>query len=436
MLTVLDLKISKLEKVLGLHTQHDLPLIESDVSTTLQNWSPTDTTLFVGDNLPYLKELALCSPGVVDMCYIDPPYNTGSKFLYNDSRKSNISGHFGSHSAWMGFMLPRLVAAREILKNSGVIAISIDDYEYAYLKILMDCIFGEENFIGSIIVCRSKNGKGSKKNIASNHEYLLVYGKSSQASLRGQIDESTYDKKDKYGFYRIDGLFRKKGEASLRSDRPNMFYPLYFNPDSGEVSVDKISNWKVTYPTDSKSIERRWLWSAETARERAWQLYASKNGVIYVKNYSSDGINQKRTKVRTLWSETEFYTERGTNEINKLFGAKVFDTPKPLHYIKKIIDICASSDAIILDFFAGSGTTAHAMAELNSSDNGTRKCILMESDSDIPTKHLAKEMGFTKISDITERRLKLIRDKFHNFDFQVITPLSDSKENIAITYRE
>ncbi|MBA5603213.1 site-specific DNA-methyltransferase [Pectobacterium aroidearum] len=428
MISMIDLKISRLENILGLEPQYHLSLDENEISNVFQNWSQADATLFVGDNLPYLKELALRSPGIVDMCYIDPPYNTGSKFLYNDSRKSDMSGHFGSHSAWMGFMLPRLVAARELLKESGVIAISIDDYEYTYLKILMDCIFGEDNFIGSIVVCRSKNGKGSKRNLASNHEYLLIYGKSDKASLRGQLDETRYDKQDKFGQYRVDGLFRKKGEASLKSDRPNMHYPLYFNPDSGEVSVDPIIGWNITYPVDSKGIDRRWLWSAETARERAWQLYASKKGVIYVKNYSGDGITQKRTKVRSLWSETDFYTERGTNEINKLFGAKVFDTPKPLNYIIKIIDICSSNDALILDFFAGSGTTAHAVAVLNSADMGKRKCILMESDSEIPAKHLAREMGFTTISEITEKRLHLIQDEYNNFTFQVIETSSISAQ--------
>ena len=141
--------------------------------------------------------------------------------------------------------------------------------------------------------------------------------------------------------------------------------------------------------------------------------------MIYVKNYSGNEVTEKRTKVRSLWSETEFYTERGTNEINKLFGAKVFDTPKPLAYIKKIIDVCSSDNALILDFFAGSGTTAHAIAELNDTDNGKRKCILMESDSEIPTNHLARKMGFTTISEITEKRLQIIKESQNKFTFQI-----------------
>ncbi|MBL0492938.1 site-specific DNA-methyltransferase [Aeromonas veronii] len=419
----INFKISELAHSMGIGSQCDL-VFDDDVvhHDVCSSWHNADATLLIGDNLPYLKSFALRTPEIIDMCYIDPPYNTGSKFLYDDNRKSELVRPFGTHGAWMGFMLPRLVAAREMLKMTGIIAISIDDYEYAHLKVLMDNIFGEENLIGNIIVCRSKNGKGSKKNIASNHEYLLIYGKSNQANLRGQADSSEYDKEDSFGKYRVDGLFRKKGEASLRSDRPNMFYPLYFNPThSGKVSVDHIDGWLPIYPVDSKGIERRWLWNADTARERAWQLYASKNGVIYVKNYAGNGITEKRTKVRTLWMDTDFYTERGTIETSKLFGAKIFDTPKPLAYIKKIIDVCSDKDAVILDFFAGSGTTAQATAELNAIDGGNRKSILMESDNVIPNKHIARDLGFNKISDITTERLKLIKDRCKTFTFQTMS---------------
>ena len=423
MLSTIDLKISKLQKELGLELQQHSSFEHTEsFHEACQSWVNADTTLFVGDNLVYLKELALMSPEIADMCYIDPPYNTGSKFLYEDNRKSEIRGMFGTHSAWMSFMLPRLVAAREILKETGVISISIDDYEQAYLKILMDRIFGEDNFIGSIVVCRSKNGKGSKKNLATNHEYLLIYGKSNQAGLRGQSDETDYNKQDEFGQYRVDGLFRKKGEASLRTDRPNMFYPLYFNPNSGKVSIEAIKGWKAVYPIDSKGVERRWLWGVDTAEKRAWQLYASKNGVIYVKNYAGNDKAEKRTKVRTLWNDTNFYTEKGTNEIKSIFGSKIFDTPKPLEYIKKIIDVCSDSNAVILDFFAGSGTTAQAVADLNSTDEGTRRCLLMESDCEIPPNHIAQKSGFKLISDITEERLKLIKRETDSFNVKVVRP--------------
>lgn len=425
MSTLTRKKISKLAKTLGLNVEHDVPTNKDSaycVNKFLQGQS--DTQFFIGDNLAFLQELAIHSSQVVDVCYIDPPYNTGSKFIYQDTRKSSNHPLFGSHAAWMSFMLPRLFWAKELLKTSGVITISIDDYEVAYLKLLMDRIFGEENFIASVIVCRSKNGKGSKKNVATNHEYLLVYSNSSDASLIGEVDESAYPKSDEYGSFRTDGLFRKKGDASLRTDRPNMYYPLYFDGISGKVSVDPIEGWEVVYPTDSKGTERRWLWGRETARNRQWQLFASKRGVIYVKNYASQGNEPKRRKIRTIWSDTSFYTERATNEITEMFGSKIFDTPKPIDFIKKIIDVCGEKDAVVLDFFAGSGTTAHAVYSLNKGDSGSRKCLLMEKDIPVPDNHAAKKAGYEKISDIVTARLNKIKEFDEGYSFTCISRIN------------
>lgn len=392
--------------------------LQQELSTNNSNLNVNfdqDCLLYSGDNIEGLKSLVENSPSSVGFCYIDPPYNCSGNFIYNDTRKGDKSGVWGKHSAWLEFMLPRLVIAKYLLKETGSIAISIDDYEFPYLKILMDKIFNEDNFIGNIIVCRSKNGKGSKKNIAASHEYLIVYGKSKLASLRGTPDSpEVYDKKDQHGKYRVDGLFRKKGDASLRKDRPNMFYPLYYN-DKGEVFLDAAPDLKETFPVDSKGIERRWLWGAETAKNRSWQLYASAKGVIYVKNYFS---NEKRKKIRTLWNNTTYYTERGTQEIKEIYGDKVFDTPKPLSYIIDIIDQMAQPDDVILDFFAGSGTTAHAAKELNDQDGGSRKVILMESDSPIPLKHTAKTK-FNSISDVTEYRLQYLTNNKDNYTYLV-----------------
>lgn len=378
-----------------------------------------DCTLFTGNNLTYLLKMASAQCSTVNLCYIDPPYNTGSSFLYHDTRKSSSHGVFGKHSHWMKFMLPRLVAAREMLRDDGVIAISIDDYEHTYLKVLLDHIFGDENFIGNIVVCRSKNGKGSKKNIAPNHEYLIVYGKSKSASLRGALDdEGKYNKSDEHGRYKVDGLFRKKGQGSLRTERPNMHFPLFYDKN-GLVFVDKALGLDMVYPVDSKGIERRWLWSKETARNNSWKLYASPNGTVYVKNYFSQN---KRIKIRTLWNSTAYYTERATIEIKEVYGDKIFDTPKPLAFMKDILDQMGSTDSVILDFFAGSGTTAQAAFELNKADKGTRKVLLMESLDYIPEKHIAHQHGFTCISDITQFRLEYLKKLDEAYRFRVVEP--------------
>lgn len=424
----LNKKIRQIQKIFGFTEEKPFNLNMQGIHQNhIDEAISHESSLFVGDNLYSLELLFKTYPSCIDLCYIDPPYNTGSSFLYHDKRRTVCDGIFGSHGAWMNFMLPRLVAAQELLKPTGVIAISIDDYEYSYLRLLMDRIFGESNFIGNIVVCRSKNGTGSKKNIASNHEYLMVYGKSNLAVLKGlPDDDSAYTKSDEFGRYKVNGLFRKKGEASLRTDRPNMFYPLFFDPYSGKVKTEKTEGWNVALPIDSKGIERRWLWSKQTATQRSKELYSSKKGVIYVKSYA-DTTLEKRKKIRTLWTETTFYTERATNELTEIFGEKIFDTPKPIGLIETIIDSMASTDAKILDFFAGSGTTAHAAEKLNIADGGTRKTILMETDDSIPVKHLAYKAGYKTISQITEARLSFIKKENSDFSYCVIR--SNNKSN-------
>src|ERR1700754_276249 len=181
--------------------------------------------LIRADNLGALDWLAnggMDGFGSVDFCYIDPPYNTGSKFAYSDKRRTLRPGIWGRHHDWMEFMLPRLMAAKRVLSKNGLIAVSIDDNEMPRLQILMESVFGPDQFIANLVVCRSKNGKGGRANIATNHEYVCLFGASPDASVRGLEERKSdrYTKVDTHGRFAIDGLFRKKGDASLRRDRP------------------------------------------------------------------------------------------------------------------------------------------------------------------------------------------------------------------------
>lgn len=379
-----------------------------DVKDHHLSMNSADSFLFKGDNRTWLESFSGSLSNSVDLIYIDPPYNTHGKFLYNDSRKGIGGVHaFGTHSAWMEFMYERLISAHKLLKNTGIIAISIDDYEQPYLRILMDNVFGEDNFIANIVVMRSKNGKGSSKNVSHNHEYLLVYGKSDKSRVIGMpVSTESYDKKDSFGLYKVDGLFRKKGDASLRIDRPNMFYPLYVSPTDGRVyTSNKLPGLIEVYPLDSKGVERRWLWGVEKATSESWKLYGSANGVIYVKNYYDA---QKRCKPKSIWDDNRYLTERATNEIKEIFGDKIFDTPKPLGLIEDVIDFFSPSDAVVMDFFAGSGTTAHAVYNLNETHNAQRKVILVEDTQPVDSKHLSYKHGFRDVSDITVARLKYL----------------------------
>ena len=391
-----------------------MPLVidhsSNNVSTSV-NTGDKDCVLYKGDNEHVLDCLQTDHRGLVDFCYIDPPYNTRNSFIYDDRRVSNEPGAFGEHSAWMQFMLTRLVHAKRLLKETGIIAISIDDYEQPYLRVLLDNIFGGKCFLANIAVCRSKNGKGSNgNNVAVNHEYVLIYGKTDKAKILGMNDhdDNSYNKEDSYGKYKTDGLFRKKGDHSLREDRPNLFYPLYFDSHGNVFTEKKFENLNKIYPIDSKGVERRWLWSKDKAATDSWKLYASNGGTVYVKNYLN---TEKRRKIRTLWSDNQYLTERATNEIKNIFGAKIFDTPKPLGLIQDLIFSCSENDALILDFFAGTGTTAHAAFNLNRLDDGSRKVILVEDSQKISEKHLAFKHGYRVISDITEKRLSWLSDQ-------------------------
>ncbi|MGI4846708.1 MAG: site-specific DNA-methyltransferase [Janthinobacterium lividum] len=413
--TELNLCITKIAKQFGLE---NVDLASKPRHTLSKRATTVQCSLYKGENLDVLDSMLETCSSTIDFVYIDPPYNTGQKFIYLDKRSGLSKGIWGRHHDWMAFMLPRLVAMKFLLVDSGIIAISIDDYEYAHLKIVLDAVFGPDSYLGTLVVCRSVNGKGSKLNIAVNHEYVLLFGKSSKATLFGlpETEEKIYDREDEFGKYRIDGLFRKKGDASLKEDRPNMHYPLYY-ADDGKVFTEKGDNLKVTFPLDSKGVERRWLWGPDKAKVDSWKLHASEKGVVYVKNYQS--VN-KKTKLRSILSNPGYLTDRATVELKDIFGDKVFETPKPVKLIRDLVDCCAPPNATVLDFFAGSGTTAQAVQELNVRDGTSRKTILIEHNFEIPNDHIAKKNGFHYTSDLTEARLSFIQRLNPEFNFESV----------------
>jgi len=406
----------RLASLLNIPNTHPSLCFKGNVDVSFDD---VDCCLLIGDNLDTLTVLTEKYSNKIDFCYIDPPYNTGSKFVYDDRRYSSDTGIWGKHEAWMGFMLPRLVLMRCLLRETGVAAISIDDYEYAQLKILLDHIFGAENHLGTLIVNRSKNGKGSRAHIAVSHEHVLIYGKTEKSGIFGlpEMDLESYTKCDVHGRYKVDGLFRKKGEASRRVDRPNMFYPLYYD-EAGSVYTENVSGTlSEAFPIDSKGVERRWLWGVDKARTESWKLFASPKGVIYVKNYLTD---DKRVKIRSIWDDVRYLTERATNEITDIYGDKVFETPKPLGLIEDLIKCCTKKDDLILDFFCGTATTAHAAFNVNQSDNGNRKVVLVEQRAKIEDGHIALSKGFEFISDIAEYRLKKITTLSQEYSYLVV----------------
>lgn len=369
----------------------------------------SENLLIKGDNLEVLKHLKNAYKNAIKMIYIDPPYNTGSDgFVYQDDRKftpeqlAQLGGmdldeakrvleftakKSNSHSAWLTFMYPRLYVARELLRDDGVIFISIDDNEQAQLKILCDEVFGEENFVDCLTVKKSANGMGSKEGYSTNHDFVLVYSKNKQDNsfigiLASEDYIESFNKEDEFGKYKTDGLFRKKGRSARREDSPNCFYPIYADTKTGKVYLEQNqeNNLKEIFPKLPNGNDGRWIWSTEFAKSRLHRLLCSKKGTVYVKDYWDDDL---REKPRSILEDNAYLTDTATNEIIDLFGSKVFATPKPIFLIKDLVDNCTGNEDIILDFFAGSGTTAHAIEQLCVTDMQKRKFIIVQIPDDL-----------------------------------------------------
>ena len=402
-----------------------------------KNWDTTQNLYIEGDNLEVLKLLQKSYYNKIKAIYIDPPYNTGKDFIYTDNYQDNLEnyleltyqvggGEFSSvnltnnpetsgrfHTKWLNMLYPRLKLARNLLTDNGVIFISIDDMELNNLKKICDEIFGEENFIANIVVRRSINGKGDQKGFANNHEYVLCYQKSIHTIFNGLSPNEDYvnkfDKMDKWGKYKIDGILMKKGAGSNRQDAPTLFFPLYYNPDNGEVSLfkDKI-HFKERFPIKSNGTEGRWTWGKEKIQNETYRLYASPNGTIYIKDYLT---LDKRMKIRTILDDKEYITNKATNEIKEIFDNKVFPTPKPTKLIKDLLDTCLSKNDIVLDFFSGSSTTSESLFKLNNLNSLNCNFILIQMPEVVDEKSDAYNAGYNNICEIGKERIRRVGDK-------------------------
>ncbi len=360
------------------------------------DWDTTKNLMIEGDNLEVLKLLQKSYSGKVKLIYIDPPYNTGKDFVYPDNFQDNIknyleltgqveggrkissnteaSGRF--HTDWLNMMYPRLKLARNLLREDGVLFISIDEREIANLRLCVAEIFGIENAIAEFIWKSKKGGGSDNLGVVSEHEYLVCYAKNANANPLSQIliEAEELNKVDNIGAYRRGRELNKWGANSLRKDRPTMFFPIQ-GPDGGNV-----------YPIRNDGKEGCWRWGkkklVEAAARGDVEFEARKDGtyIVYEKIRSTDS----RTKPHRTVLEDCGQTADGTKVIKELFGENVFDFTKPVGLITKCIEIGApldddeATEFLILDFFAGSGTTGHAVMAQNAIDDSNRHYILVQ----------------------------------------------------------
>ncbi len=371
-----------------------------------ENGTIRENLIIKGNNLIALHCLKEQFRGQVKLIYIDPPYNTkgeSSTFGYNNSF---------NHSSWLTFIRNRLEITKDLLRDDGLIIIAIDDEEQAYLAVLCDEIFGRLNHIGTVIVQSKPSGRTTDSYFATCHEYLHIYSK--QVGLPAiNFLELTDKQKKQYTEGTGENLFRwrdflRTGGLSTPTERPNSYYPIYFLPKDEKISLERISDEQIEIlPLDSNGNKRVWRKTRPSflkhVNDNEIKIEQSKSGQWKVKII--DKI-KKGTRPKSVWIDSKYdASSHGTKLLKNLFeGQKVFSYPKSIYAVKDVIEILSErgGDDIILDFFAGSGTTAHAILELNKQDNGNRQFILVEQMDyieNVTVKRVEKVMKEQDIGD-------------------------------------
>ena len=362
------------------------------------NPTTADSSLIIhGDNLHALKALLPRYAGRVKCIYIDPPYNTGNEdWHYNDKVNSPLmqawlnqnrpvdNEDLERHDKWLCMLWPRLHILKDLLSDDGVIFVSIDDNEQHHLRMLMDEIFGESCFIASIAV-KSNPGGRDYGGIAKTHDYVLAYGNGADSTLEMiGVDEASLPMRDDLGGFELREL-RNRNIRFNAENRPNLYYPFYVNlavtDDNGlnPVSVDPVKGWTEVYPIESRGVKTVWRWQKSTVAENIHNVGArpNRNGGVHI----MEKFRRSGKRERSILDATEYRNEQGTVVLKALLdGNTAFDYPKSPDLIKRLIELGTSSDSIVLDSFAGSGTTAHAVLALNKADGGHRQFILVECE--------------------------------------------------------
>ncbi len=350
---------------------------------------PPDHILIEGDNLHALTALTFTHEGKIDVIYIDPPYNTGNKdFVYNDRYVDREDSY--RHSKWLSFMEKRLRIAKLLLKDSGVIFISIDDNENAQLKLLCNEIFGEDNFAG-IFPWKKRTTKSDVPfGISQDYEYVVCYANNNFQS--GIVHERNYYYTDDYpnDGWRLSDLTTQRNEL----ERPNSAFDI-INPKDGKIyKYNQHRVWAVTNDTFESYYKKGKIvfpgdYDFLKIKIPAYRVFESEDKAKALKKFGSEELTKS---ISTLLPKEVGMNEDGNKEMIELFGSKKFSFPKPTHLVKYFLQISRNNNAVILDFFAGSGTTLHAVMQLNADDGGTRQCILVTNNEN----NIAREVCYER----------------------------------------
>ena len=404
------------------------------------NFDTTENLYIEGDNLKVLKLLRENYLGKVKMIYIDPPYNTGNDYVYNDDfaqtaddyvhnsgqedeegnrlvANTESNGRF--HTDWLNMIYPRLKVAKDLLSEDGVIFISIDNNEIKNAICLCNEIYAESNCLGIIANVNNPKGRSDDKYVATSHEYILAYARDiEKVSWYGfePTDEKIikrYNKTDNEGksYREID--LRKTGENDLREDRPNLFYYFYYNQSTGDFYPSRedvfVEGYEKIRPLREDGQEGNWRWGLETSKAQIDQLIPKFMPTRKVWGVMQKDYLEGRSLVKptTSWTHKDVNSERGTEEFTDLgFDKRIFPKPKPLGTLKRCVILTSISNDVILDFFSGSATTAHAVMQLNAEDGGCRKFIMVQLPEATDEKSEAYKAGYKNICEIGKERIR------------------------------
>lgn len=385
--------------------ERELPVLTEDKTKEIvKDHSKPTNFIFEGDNYHTLYTLNFTHKRKIDTIYIDPPYNTGNKSWRYNNDYIDKEDRF-RHSKWLSFMSKRLRLARRLLKETGIIICAIDDYEFASLKLLFDEIYGEQNRLGTLVVVHNPRGRNDDKFFASQHEYVLVYAKNSDKATIHHFalnddDKDQYKKADDISPF-AETSFIRTGNNSKRTERPNLYYPIYYNEKTNELSLTKSKGWEELLPLNNDGEEKTWRWGKETFLElQATELFVKKvkgENKIYKKRRLTDNTGKKP---KTVWYDSKYdASSNGIMLLQKILGKdNTFNYPKSLYAVKDILEITTDKNSLILDFFAGSGTTGQAILELNLQDKGNRQFILCTNNEN----QICEEVTYPRIKKVIE----------------------------------
>lgn len=444
-------------------------LANSPVAKTLRpcreesvDFDNTKNLYIEGDNLDVLKLLQETYLEKFNVVYIDPPYNTGNDILYiNDYSDSadefyekyevdengfrlyfNSDANGRYHTNWLNMMYQRIKLAKDLLKSDGFFLIAIDHNELFNLGEICDEIFGYVNRVGIISIVHKPEGRNQAKFIGPSNEFMLIYAKDEQEAKLQKVvlDEEqmkAFSCRDNNGAYRLKNFIRlADGKYATREAKPNFWYAIYVSPDFSELSLIFKEGYTAVYPVTETGVERTWKTTKDTFLERY------KKGDIIAKGENGKIVIYEKLRedqvIKTHWIDKKYHGYHfGTKLLDEILGVKTFDFPKSVFLMRDIIKLFCPKDGIILDFFSGSGTTAHATMLVNSEDYGTRQFVVAQIPASCNSKTEAYKAGYKNICEIGKERIrragKKIKEEMEQKNGQLT--LSDSSSTLDTGFR-